>query len=234
MTKEEYHRILPKLRDRLYTLQGEAYKRRIPVMIVFEGWSAAGKGGAIGTLAGRLDPRGLRVVAVHSPHENELSYPWMWRFWQKIPAYGQIVIFDTSWYRRVLIERVAKKVRKREWHGAFRDIGEFERQLAADGTVIIKFWLDISRKEQAKRFKHLQDDKLTAWQVGPDDLLQQQMHGKWKKAVDEMLAKTSFSAAPWRVIDAVDKQYVKAEVFRQIIAALEKRIGKPPRKRVAA
>ena len=141
--KEEYKERLDSLHERLYALQGLAYNGRVPVAIVFEGWAAAGKGSCIGILATRLDPRGFRVVSVLPPRTAELAYPWLWRFWQKIPAYGQMVVLDTSWYRRVLIERITGMVTHRQWDDAYADIRDFEGQLAADGAVILKFWLQI-------------------------------------------------------------------------------------------
>src|SRR5262245_25522760 len=152
LSKEEYKRRLPGLQNRLYDLEHAVFTTGVPVAIAFEGWAAAGKGSAISALTERLDPRGFRVVPVLPPRTLETHYPWLWRFWQKIPARGQIVIFDTSWYRRVLIDRITKAVGKREWQQAYQDIDEFEEQLAADGTVLLKFWMHISREEQARRF----------------------------------------------------------------------------------
>src|SRR5512133_1059039 len=155
VSKTAYKRRITQLQERLYDLVHAAFQRQIPSMIVFEGWAAAGKGGTINVLTERLDPRGVRVVPVSPPRSSEMRYPWMWRYWQGIPAYGQTVIYDTSWYRRVLIDRVAKAVKKSAWKQAYQDVVEFESMLAAEGTLICKFWLQISEQEQAHRFKKL-------------------------------------------------------------------------------
>src|SRR5512137_2387483 len=155
VAKSEYQRRLPELQARLYDLEHAVFTQGIPVMIVFEGWAASGKGGAINVLSTRLDARGFRVVPITPPRTAETRYPWLWRFWLKIPAKGQMVVFDTSYYRRVLIDRIEKNVKRRQWEDAYEDIADFEEMLAADGVVILKFWLHISKKEQARRFKRL-------------------------------------------------------------------------------
>jgi polyphosphate kinase 2 (PPK2 family) len=226
LTKEEYHRLIPVLQNRLYDLERALYVERIPVMIVFEGWNAAGKGDTIKAISKRLDPRGFRVVAVKAPRETDRLYPWLWRFWLKIPAYGQIVLFDTSWYRRVLMDRIKKDAGKEDRRRAYRDISEFEETLAADGTVILKFWFQISKDEQAKRFKKLKRNKLTAWQVSKDDMLQQKEHKKFVKAVEEMFKRTHVPTAPWIIVEATDRHYTRVKIVRTIIGALEKRLGK--------
>ena len=160
VAKSTYERRLPELQSRLYELELEVRDRGIPVAIVFEGWAAAGKGGAIGALTQRLDPRGCRVVPITPPRTSETRYPWLQRFWLRSPARGQIVVFDTSWYRRVLIERIEKTVSKSEWTAAYQDILDFEDTLAAEGTVFLKFWLHISKREQSKRLKGLLKDTM--------------------------------------------------------------------------
>jgi polyphosphate kinase 2 (PPK2 family) len=213
------------LKDRLYDLEHAVFRAGIPVAIVFEGWSAAGKGGTIATLTEQLDPRGFRVVPVLPPRTLEQHYPWMWRFWQRIPARGQIVIYDTSWYRRVLIDRITKAVRKREWQQAYQDIDEFEEQLAADGTVMLKFWLHISEDEQARRFKKMLKSKLTAWQVSDEDAAQHKAYKKYLVAVEEMLARTDMPYSPWTIVEATDRNFAHLKIFNTIIHALQARLG---------
>ena len=225
--KADYRRRLPELQSRLYDLVHAAFRREIPALIVFEGWAAAGKGGTIGVLTERLDPRGVRVVPISPPRTSETRYPWMWRFWQRIPAYGQTVIFDTSWYRRVLIERVGKKVRKSAWRTAYEDIVEFEAMLAAEGTLILKFWLQIDRKEQKRRFRKLLASELTAWQVTEEDAAQHRAYGKHLAAVEEMLARTDASHAPWVIVEATDRHHTRIKVFEEIIRAFEQRLAAP-------
>jgi polyphosphate kinase 2 (PPK2 family) len=230
LSKAEYKRRLPELQSRLYDLQHAVFEAGIPVAVVFEGWAAAGKGSAISVLSERMDPRGFRVVPITPPQTVETYYPWLWRFWLKIPAYGQIVVYDTSWYRRVLIDRINKTVRKKEWQRAYQDIAEFEQQLAADGTVILKFWLHISKKEQAKRFKKLLKDKLTAWQVGDEDAAQHKAYAKYELAVEEMLARTDAPHAPWVIVEATDRHFTQIKIFETLIRALEARLdnSSPP------
>lgn len=225
LSKVEYQRRLPELQDRLYDLEHAVFTARLPVMVVFEGWAAAGKGGAISLLAEHLDPRGFRVAPITPPRTVETGYPWLWRFWLKIPARGQVVVYDTSWYRRVLIDRVNKNVRKREWQRAYQDIAEFEEQLAADGTVILKFWLHISKKEQARRFKKLLKNKLTAWQVTDEDAAQHAAYEKYETAVEEMLARTDLAHAPWVIVEATDRHFTRVKIFEMLIQALEARLG---------
>jgi polyphosphate kinase 2 (PPK2 family) len=230
--KEAYKRRVLQLQSRLYDLVHEAFRRQIPTMIVFEGWAAAGKGGTINLLTERLDPRGVRVVPISPPRSYETHYPWMWRFWQKIPAYGQAVIFDTSWYRRVLTDRVGRTVKKRAWREAYQDVVEFEAMLAAEGTLIRKFWLQISKKEQGRRFKKLLSSKLTSWQVAGEDAAQHKSYDKYAEAVEEMLARTDFPHAPWVIVEATDRYHTRIKVFEEIVRAFEDRLAAhltPPR-----
>jgi len=224
-SKTEYKKQLPLLQANLYDLEHEVFMKKIPVMIVFEGWAAAGKGSTINVLAERLDPRGFRVVPVSPPRTAETRYPWMHRFWLKIPARGQMVAFDTSWYRRVLIDRINKDVKRREWERAYNDIAAFEEMLAADGMVILKFWLHISQKEQGKRFKKLLGDKLTKWQVTEEDEAQHKKYKKYLAAVEEMLARTDSPHAPWTIVEAHDRFFTRMKVYETIIKALEVRLG---------
>jgi polyphosphate kinase 2 (PPK2 family) len=228
--KEEYQQRLPALQERLYGLEEAVYRGRVPVALVFEGWAAAGKGSTINLLAERLDPRGFRVVPVTPPRTAEMAYPWLWRFWLKTPADGQMVVYDTSWYRRVLIDRITKTVSKREWQGAYDDIRDFESQLAADGTVILKFWIHISKKVQGQRFKKLRAHKLTAWQVTDEDDAQHKAYKQYLAAVEDMLARTEAPYAPWTIVAATDRYYTRVKVMETIIQALEFRLGKqaPP------
>jgi len=220
-----YKRRIAQLQERLYDLVHAAFQRQIPAMIVFEGWAAAGKGGTINVLTERLDPRGVRVVPISPPRSSEMRYPWMWRYWQKIPAYGQTVIYDTSWYRRVLADRVAKTVKKSAWKEAYQDIVEYESMLGAEGTLIRKFWLQISKKEQSRRFKRLLASKLTSWQVAGEDAAQHKAYDKYAGAVEEMLARTDFPHAPWVIVEATDRYHTRIKVFEEIVRAFEDRLA---------
>ena len=225
LSKADYKRRLPALQQRLYDLEHAMFQARAPVAVVFEGWGAAGKGSTINVLTERLDARGFRVVPITPPRTQETLYPWLRRFWLRIPACGQMVIYDTSWYHRVLIERIHKTINKLERELAYQDIAEFEEQLANDGTVLVKFWLHISKKEQARRFKGLLKDKLTAWQVNDEDAAQHRAYKKYLTAVEEMLARTDSPYAPWTIVEATDRYHTRIKVFETIIAALEARLG---------
>jgi polyphosphate kinase 2 (PPK2 family) len=228
VSKTEYKKQLPLLQANLYDLAHEVFTRRIPVMIVFEGWSASGKGSTINTLAARLDPRGFRVVPILPPRTAETRYPWMWRFWLKLPGRGQMVVYDTSWYRRVLIERINKTIKRRVWEAAYQDIRDFEEQHAADGTLIIKFWLHIGQKEQARRIKKLLKDELTTWQVTEEDKAQYKNYDRYLEAVEEMLARTDSPHAPWTIVEATDRYHTRIKVMETIVRALEARLGAEP------
>lgn len=221
VAKPAYERRMPRLQTRLYDLERAVSEAGIPVAIVFEGWAAAGKAGAIRTMTARLDPRGSTVVPILPPRTLETQYPWLHRFWLKIPAHGQMVIFDTSWYRRVLIERLDKVIPKRVADEAYQDIVEFEETLAADRTVVVKFWLHISREEQSKRFKRLLADPLTAWQVGDEDRTQHRRYAKYLAAVEEMLARTDTAVAPWVIVEATDRRFARLKIMETTISTLE-------------
>lgn len=225
LPKEDYRPRIRELQNRLYELEHAVFDAKIPVMIVFEGWAACGKGRLIQILAERMDPRGFRVVPITPPRTAETRYPWMWRFWLKIPAYGQMVVFDTSWYQRVLFDRISKAINKDDLRRSYQEIAEFEEQLAADGTVILKFWLHISEEEQKKRFKKLLSDELSAWQVSDSDRLQHKKYAKYCQAVEDMLARTDSPHAPWTIVEANDRYYARVKVLETIISAIEASLG---------
>lgn len=225
LPKEDYRPRIRELQNRLYELEHAVFDAKIPVMIVFEGWAACGKGRLIQILAERMDPRGFRVVPITPPRTAETRYPWMWRFWLKIPAYGQMVVFDTSWYQRVLFDRISRAINKDDLRRSYQEITEFEEQLAVDGTVILKFWLHISEEEQKKRFKKLLSDELSAWQVGDADKLQHKKYAKYYQAVEDMLARTDSPHAPWTIVEANDRYYARVKVLETIIAAIEASLG---------
>jgi polyphosphate kinase 2 (PPK2 family) len=219
--KATYDGRMPRLQTRLYDLERAVSEAGIPVAIVFEGWSAAGKAGAIRTMTARLDPRGSTVMPILPPRTLETQYPWLHRFWLKIPAYGQMVIFDTSWYRRVLIERIDREIPRRQVKEAYQDIVEFEETLAADGTVVAKFWLHISKKEQARRFERLLKDPLTAWQVAAEDRTQHRRYDDYLAAVEEMLVRTDTAAAPWTIVEATNRWFARLKIMERTISTLE-------------
>jgi len=224
--KEEYRKTFPALEARLGQCQREAKAAGLPVLMVFEGWDAAGKGTLINRLTQALDPRGFTVHAVSAPNETERFYPWMWRFWNRAPQAGRITIFDRSWYGRVLVERVDGAIKPSEVERVFEDIEDFERQLADGGAVILKFWLHISKEEQKRRFKRLEKDKATAWKVGKEEWDHHWQYGRYAEAIEEMLARTNADHAPWTVVEATHKRFARVKVFETICAAVEQELSR--------
>jgi len=224
ISKKEYKEQLPGLQRRLYDLETAAWKTGIPSIIIFEGWDASGKGTTIATLTQRLDPRGFKLYPIRGARTYENMRPWLWRFWLKVPNYGEMAIFDRSWYGRVLVERVEGLTPEVEWQKAYRDIVDFERTLADDGYVIVKFWLHISREEQARRFKMLEKDPLKSWHVTEEDWDHHRRYNGYLIAVEEMLERTDSEWGPWTIVEATSRWWARSKVFQTIILALEGRL----------
>ena len=221
LTKRFYSRVFPELEIRLGKCQRAAREAGVPVVIVFEGWDAAGKGMIINRLSQVLDPRGSHVHPIFPPNKEERFHPWMWRFWNKTPATGQFAIFDHSWYMRVLHERIDGSVTRRQYDEAYDEIQQFERQLIDAGTVIVKIWLHIDKKEQKRRFEYLCKTKATAWKVGKEERRQYRKHGQWVEAIEEMLQRTSTAEAPWTVVEAMQGRFRRVKCFETIVDAVE-------------
>jgi polyphosphate kinase 2 (PPK2 family) len=176
------------------------------------------------------------MYPITSPRTYEQQRPWLWRFWLKTPNRGEVAIFDRSWYFRVLDERVEGAVPERAWREAYRDIVEFERMLADNGTVIVKFFLHISKKEQRERFRSIEADPLEAWRVTDADWARHKKYGKYLAAAEEMLELTESEFGPWTIIEGTSKWYARKKIFETIVAAMEARLGPhaPPRTEVPA
>lgn len=230
LSREEYSQSLPGLQRRLYDLEKACWDHKISSIIVVEGWDAAGKGGAISALTQRLDPRGFKVYTIPKPRTYEQGFPWLWRFWLKVPNRGEMVIFDQSWYGRVLEERVTRAIDKPAWRAAYHDIIDFERMLADDGTVILKFFLHISRKTQRRRFRKMEANPLEAWRVTQEDRERQRNYDPYLVATEEMLELTEAEYACWTIVEATSRWWARKKMFDTIIAALEHRLGRaaPP------
>jgi polyphosphate kinase 2 (PPK2 family) len=190
-------------------------------MVVLEGWDAAGKGDTIEKLVGRLDPRGYKVHPIYAPNVEEQLRPFLWRFWTKIPGRGEIAIFDRSWYHRVLVERVEGRIPRWAWQSAYNEISQFERVLADDGTVIVKFWLHISEQEQARRFRKIEKSKYDRWRITKQDWKAHKQYQAYLEAAEEMLERTNTAYAPWTVVEATDKHWRRIKVFRTLIEAAQ-------------
>ncbi len=225
LSREDYKLALPGLQQRLYDLEKACWEHGIPTVIVFEGWDAAGKGTAISAVTERLDPRGFKLYPITAARTYEQQRPWLWRFWLKVPNRGEMVIFDRSWYGRVLEDRVERIVPEKAWRDAYRDITEFERMLADDGTAILKFFLHISKKEQKERFQALEKKPLEAWRVTNMDWARHKKYGQYLDAIEEMLELTESEFAPWTIVEATSKWYARKKIFETLIGAMEDRLG---------
>jgi polyphosphate kinase 2 (PPK2 family) len=225
LSREEYKKVIPALQRRLYDLEKACWDQGISSIVLFEGWDAAGKGTTIGTLTQRLDPRGFKLYSITSPRTYEQQRPWLWRFWLKVPNRGEMVLFDQSWYMRVLSDRVEGVATEKVWREAYRDILEFERMLADDGTVIIKFLLHISKKEQRGRFKEIEADPLESWRVTPEDWGRHKKYEQYLEAMEEMLELTESEYAPWTIVEATSRWYARKKVFDTITGRLEAALG---------
>lgn len=223
--KASYKKEIPARRRYLYDLQRAAWSNKIPILLLFEGWDAAGKGSTIAALTSRLDPRGYRLYPITPPRTYETQYPWLWRFWLKTPGHGEMAIFDRSWYIHVLDDVVDKRTTKNERERLFLNIQSFERMLADDGTVIIKFFLHISKKEQKKRFKQITKDPLESWRVSEEDWARHKKYGKYLKTYESMLEHTDTEWGPWTIVEATDRWFARHKVFETVINRLEEALG---------
>lgn len=221
---DEYKERLDKSQKKLYELQHKLYLKRIPLMILYEGWDAAGKGGNIRRVTDELDPRGYEVVPVAAPNDIEKAHHYLWRFWNKIPKAGHITLFDRTWYGRVLVERVEGFCDKNDWKRAYHEINHFERHLSDFGTIIVKFWLQISPEEQLRRFKAREENPDKQWKITDEDWRNREKWALYEKAVEEMIYRTSTAHAPWTIIESNSKHYARIKALETIIEAIEKQI----------
>ena len=222
LEEPEYEEELKKLQKRLGELHNVIYRKRIPVVICYEGWDAAGKGGNIRRLARNLDPRGFYVIPIASPEPHELHRQYLWRFWTQLPRSGHIAIFDRTWYGRVMVERLEGFCTEKDWKRAYNEINEFERQLTEWGAVILKFWIQIDQDTQLERFNARQNTPEKQWKLTEEDWRNREKWPLYEEAVDEMLEKTSTKDAPWHIIESNDKKFARIKTLRLTIAALEK------------
>ncbi len=222
LTDADYKRRLKALQARLHTQANQVYQQARPVVLVFEGWDAAGKGGAIKRLTTALDPRGYVVHPIAAPAGDDQDRHYLYRFWRRLPPAGQIAVFDRSWYGRVLVERVEGFCAPEDWQRAYAEINQFERQLHAAGAVICKFWLHISAEEQLQRFQERAANAVKAWKLTPDDWRNREKRPQYEAAVNEMLLKTSTPAARWTMVAANDKHYARVKVLATVVKTLAK------------
>jgi polyphosphate:AMP phosphotransferase len=230
VAKAEYKRLKSDLDLKLADLQRQVKAQGIPVIILFEGWSASGKGTLINQLILPLDPRGFAVYSASGPTEEEKFYPFLWRFWKRTPTRGRLAIFDRSWNRRVVTDRVEGQIKGKQLRQGLEDIRSFERQLTDDGVVMVKFFLHISKHEQKQRFDVLRESAATAWRVTETDLRQNKQYADYLEAAEEMLTETDTEYAPWTVVEAHDRRFATLKAFTTVIDALERGVAVAGRK----
>ena len=224
---KEYRRQLKKCRKKLAALHNELYRKKVPVVIAYEGWDAAGKGGNIKRLASALDPRGYEVLPIAAPTRDELARHYLWRFWTRLPKTGHIAIFDRSWYGRVMVERLEGFCTADDWQRAYDEINEFEQELTDSGMVVIKFWVHIDSDTQLSRFNERQADPAKQWKITEEDWRNRDKWDAYEVAVNEMLARTSTAFAPWHILESVDKKYARIKAMKTVIEALERALDRP-------
>ncbi|MDO4851058.1 MAG: polyphosphate--AMP phosphotransferase [Actinomycetota bacterium] len=221
-----YRKRLKEEQDRLTQNQYRLYHARIPMVIAFEGWDAAGKGGSIKRLARALDARDYRVVPSSSPSPEEKKHPFLWRYWTKLPKTGHVALYDRTWYGRVLVERVEGFATDAEWRRAYDEINEFEWALTRWGAIICKFWVNISEDEQLARFNARMENPDKQWKITDEDWRNREKNPQYQVAIDDMLRLTSTSYAPWTIVENDDKYYGRIKVLEIVNDVIEKRLGK--------
>jgi polyphosphate kinase 2 (PPK2 family) len=199
-----------------------------PVCVVFEGWDASGKGGAIKRLVGHLDPRHVRVASFAAPTYDEKRHHFLWRFFPQLPGWGGMAVFDRSWYGRVLVERVEGFATEEQWSRAYAEICQFEHSLAQEGMVVVKLWLHISHQEQLHRFQRREANPLKSWKLGPEDWRNREKRPQYESAVQDMLARTEHPLGPWDLLSAEDKRWARVQVLETVNQRIEdgmRRVG---------
>jgi AMP-polyphosphate phosphotransferase len=202
-----------------------------PVCVLFEGWDASGKGGAIRRLTSPLDPRHVRVESFAAPREREKRHHFLWRFWPVLPGWGGMVVLDRSWYGRVLVERVEGFATEPEWRRAYDEIVSFERTVAAEAMVLVKFWLHISEAEQLRRYRAREHDPLKRWKLTDEDWRNLAHRASYERAVEDMLDQTDHELSPWRLIAAENKPFARVAVCETVVGAIEqglRAVGQDP------
>jgi polyphosphate kinase 2 (PPK2 family) len=226
LSKSAYQKAMPELQERLRKLQYEAKEAKVTTILCLEGWDASGKGHIVRKLTEKLDPRVFRVFPGGPPTPLEQRYHFLHRYQMALPNYGDMAVFDHGWYRRVLEERCDKLIKKKDWRDAYQQINEFERWLSDDGQVLVKFWLHISKKKQKQRFKKYLADPNMKWRVTKEYRRHHADYNKWIPAVEEMLAKTETSYAPWTVVEANDLRWAVVRVFEVLAQNIEQEIAR--------
>jgi polyphosphate kinase 2 (PPK2 family) len=228
LDREAYVREVTARQIQLRELGYQVYLQKRPVIILFEGWDASGKGGAIKRTTEKLDPRGYVVYSIAAPQGEDKTRHYLYRFWRRLPERGQIAVFDRTWYGRVLVERVEGFAAEAEWKRAYKEINSFERQLKDFGIILAKFWIHISREEQLRRFEERKAIGYKAWKLTDEDWRNRQKWGAYQEAVEEMLVKTSTRTAPWCLVEGNDKYWARTKVLSRLVEILSKELDYQP------
>jgi polyphosphate:AMP phosphotransferase len=223
--KKEYEDRLAEYQGRLNTLMRQKEFRRHALVLAMEGADAAGKGGTIRRISGALDARQYRIVPIAAPTDEERRQPYLWRFWRHIPGVGKMVIFDRTWYGRVLVERIEGFASESAWHRAYDEINDFESQLSRAGVVVVKFWMHISKEEQLRRFKEREQTSFKRYKITEEDWRNREKWEQYEQAVCEMVDRTSTEHAPWTLVEANDKYFARVKVLKTVVDQLEKQLG---------
>ncbi len=226
LPREDYKRELKALQKHLFRLENLMYQERIPLMLVYEGWDAAGKGGNIKRVAQALDARAYNIFPSPAPTKPELAHPHLWRYWTRLPKAGHVGMYDRSWYGRVLVERTEEITPPERWAQGYDEINEFEHDLVDWGAILLKFWVDVSQDEQLARFEAREENPAKRWKITPDDWRNREKFPQYASAIDDMFRLTSTTYAPWIVLESDDKRYARVKALRIIVEALEQRLGK--------
>ncbi|MCW7492373.1 UDP-galactose-lipid carrier transferase [Leptospira sp. 2 VSF19] len=222
---DEYQMKMKILKNRIRDLTFLSKEKERPILFVFEGWDAAGKGGAIRRLTQEIDPRLFEVHNISAPNAEEIQHHYLWRFWNRIPKKGHIGIFDRSYYGRVLVERVEGFATETEWSRAYEEIALFEEQLISFGTIVIKFWLHIDSNEQLLRFESRKNDPLKRWKLTEEDWRNREKWPLYEEAANQMFQKTDSPKAPWFLIPANDKYFARTKVLETVVAKLQEELS---------
>ena len=234
ITQEEYVESLLRYQLELRALGFQLYQQKRSLVVVLEGWDAGGKGGNIKRITERIDPRGYEVFPIAAPAGEDRTHQYLWRFWRRLkaPDEKQILIFDRSWYGRVLVERIEGFCKEEDWKRAFREINEFERELTDSGMILVKFWIHIGKGEQLRRFQERQNDPYKSWKLTDEDWRNRDKWDAYQKAVEDMLLKTSTITAPWTVVEGNDKYYARVKTVRTLVETVSKALQIKPEEAV--
>jgi polyphosphate kinase 2 (PPK2 family) len=230
LTREEYACNLLRYQLQLRELAYQLYVQKRTLVMVYEGWDAGGKGGNIKRVTEKLDPRGYEVFSIAAPKGEDGTHHYLWRFWRRLkpPDEKQVIIFDRSWYGRVMVERIEGFCTEAEWKRAYREINEFERQLVDFGMIVQKFWIHISPEEQLRRFEARRDTSYKAWKLTEEDWRNRAKWDAYAEAVNDMLLRTSTATAPWTIVEGNDKWFARVKTLRTLVEVLSKELDYQP------